>query len=78
MTLTLIQPLIDQCHLLISYDNFERFEMIKNNNEGFKAFTFSTHCIGNFTDLSHRMNTGRYSISQDYLSEYKEIFAFFS
>ncbi|MED1533519.1 MULTISPECIES: hypothetical protein [Bacillus] len=59
-------PLIDQCHLLISNEKFKEFKQIKDNIAAFEKFATSSHYIGNFTVLPHWMNTGRYSFSQDY------------
>lgn len=60
------EPLIDQCHLLISNDRFKEFNLIKRNIAAFEKFATSSHYIGNFTVLPHWMNTGRYGFSQDY------------
>ncbi|MGX9292905.1 hypothetical protein ACSLGF_17250 [Bacillus sp. A015] len=60
------KALKNQCHLLISNDNFRDFELVKNNISAFEKFAALSHSIGNFTVIPHWMNIGRYNFSQDY------------
>ena len=46
--------------------NYAKFDVIRENRDGFKSFATLTHTIGNFIVLPHWMNTGRSGFSADY------------
>ena len=47
-------------------NNYAKFDVIRENRDGFKSFATLTHTIGNFIVLPHWMNTGRSGFSADY------------